>query len=383
MEKIIALLNKFRPMCQRFRRYLSTKMLVVATNRMLYAQKSRFASVTLTPEQEAEIQSLWKTHYGREINLDWHRFYQSYLHNSVGGGYDKHYFPDTIYGAELLPVLNPNRRVHVCGDKGMEEYFLHNACVTVPETLLLSGSGYFYNGRREVIAEEDAARILTSCGKIVVKPTHSCAGKGVHFYDCSDGSADGLSGESLLKTIRGIQHTDFIVQRQIEQHETLARINAPSTNSFRITTYILEGKVYVTPIFLRVGQGANRVDNLSAGGICIGISEEGLLDKVGFTKKQAAYYQHPDSGVVFEGYRIPKTREIIAAAKTLHGRITHVGIIGWDMTLDANGDVVVVEYNIEHPALPIVQYQGRSAFGENTPKMIALCRKKSLPKARR
>jgi len=343
----------------------------------LYADKSRFASVKLTPEQETEIQSLWETHYGQKINLDWHRFYQSFLHNSVGGGYDKHYFPENIFRDKLLWALTPNRScVSAYGHKGMEEYFLHNSNVTVPETLLVNASGYFYNGRREVIPEEEAARILISCGKIVAKPTDSTFGRNVRFYDSADGNANGQPGQSLLKTILDTYRMDFIVQRQIEQHETLSRIHASSVNMIRIITYILEGNVHAAPLLLRVGQGNRRVDNLNAGGIGIGVSDDGLLAKVGFTYKQDICYQHPDSGVVFEGYRIPRVREMVEAAKKLHGRILHAGFVAWDMTLGTDGNIVVVEFNVEIPGIS-VQCHGKSIFGDNTPKMIALCRKKN------
>jgi len=198
----------------------------------------------------------------------------------------------------------------------------------------------------------------------------------VRFFDSTDETASSLSGTSLLNTIMDTYRKDFIVQQHVQQHESLSRLHASSVNTIRVTTYILEGRVYATPLFLRVGRGNNQVDNIGAGGISIGISDDGLLDEVGFSRKQDIYFQHPDSGVTFNGYHIPNVRKMIEVATKLHGRIPHTGIISWDVTLDSDGNIVVIEHNIKCPGITVMQYHGKSVFGENTPKMIALCRKR-------
>jgi len=203
MRKIISLLHKIHRFYMSFHQWLLAKtddylLRSGIDDDYLLFNKSRFAAVQLTPGQEAEIQSLWETHYGRKINLDWHRYYQSYLHNATGGGYDKYYFPYDIYRTELLQILTPNHSARAYGEKGLEEYFLHDSDVTVPQTLLWNTSGYFCDGKREIITAEEAACILTSCGKFVVKPTNSSCGKNVRFFDCTEETAKAIFSSELL-----------------------------------------------------------------------------------------------------------------------------------------------------------------------------------------
>ncbi|MCL2767248.1 MAG: hypothetical protein FWE49_00735 [Synergistaceae bacterium] len=350
---------------------------ISAKEKELRGYKRLYSSVKLTPAQEREIHGIWKENYGRKISLNWHRLYQSFYHNSIGGGYNKYYFPEHIFETELIHILNPRGLKNCLAEKSlMEFYFSGIGQVKTPKTVLMNCNGYYYNADRRIITRERAKSILQTAGDIVVKPSiDSSSGRLVLFFNFTN-----QQGDNKLITnpcdLLDYYKQNFIVQERIIQHPSLAKLHDSSVNTIRINTYILDFAVYNSPIAMRIGCGNNRTDNLHAGGISVGIDIEGALKSVAFTKNQRIYYKHPDSEVSFEGYRIPKISHMVEKAKELHGRIPHVGIIAWDMTLDDNENIVVIECNLSYPGIWFPQaLNGESFFGENTPKMIAMCRK--------
>ena len=93
-------------------------------------------------------------------------------------------------------------------------------------------------------------------------------------------------------------------------------------------------KIKVAPITMRIGQGGSVVDNAHAGGIFIGVSEDGKLLKEAFTEYQKRYTIHPDTGVVFEGYQIPCVPQIRQVAIKLHEQVPMFQFVSWDFTVD-------------------------------------------------
>ena len=142
---------------------------------------------------------------------------------------------------------------------------------------------------------------------------------------------------------------NYIVQEKIRPHKSYERLYPYSINTIRLITYIVEGTVFCAPLILRMGCGGNTVDNIHAGGLCVGVSEEGVLKKygyqLGYGDSKKRHLCHPDTEVVFENYHIPGVEEIIAAGKRLHGCTPHLGIVSWDLTVDESGGVVLIEGN--------------------------------------
>ena len=98
-----------------------------------------------------------------------------------------------------------------------------------------------------------------------------------------------------------------------------------------------------------MGCGGNKVDYIHAGGIVIGLSDDGILKKygyqLGYVDPKTKFTSHPDANVIFEGYIVPKTLDMINLAKQLHGHTPHMGIISWDFMVDDTEDVVLIESN--------------------------------------
>lgn len=207
---------------------------------------------------------------------------------------------------------------------------------------------------------------MWNVGTVIIKPT-----------------VDSSSGESVLKAkiINGIDSDkvlsikdifakykdNFIIQECVEQSGYLSRLCDKSLNTFRVITYICEGKVYHAPLSLRMGTGTAFVDNIHAGGICIGITKDFRFRKYAFSEMGDKYETHPYSNITFEGYDISPLKNVIEVAHRLHGFIPMLKMISWDWSLDENDMPVLIEMNISGQSVWFPQMvNGESFFGENT-----------------
>lgn len=85
------------------------------------------------------------------------------------------------------------------------------------------------------------------------------------------------------------------------------------------------------------------VDNWAAGGLAIGIQNNGYLKKYGFYKPGygTKTEKHPDSKIEFEKYKVPMLNEAYELSIKAHKFFYNVGAIGWDIAITEDGPVFV------------------------------------------
>ena len=122
---------------------------------------------------------------------------------------------------------------------------------------------------------------------------------------------------------------------------------------------------------MRIGQGGNYLDNAHAGGMFIAIDDDGTLHKKAFTEFNNQYFEHPDSKIVFDGYKINLFPKVLESAKRMHRLLPQVGIVNWDFTIDENGNPVLIEANISGGSIWLIQIaHGKGAFGNATIEIL-------------
>lgn len=113
------------------------------------------------------------------------------------------------------------------------------------------------------------------------------------------------------------------------------------------------------------------MDNAHAGGMFIALSEDGTLHEKAFTEFDDSFSQHPDSGLVFDGYKIDKLPEVVNTVKKMHYLMPSIGVINWDMTIDENGYPILIEANVNCGSIWLFQMaHGCGVFGEKTPEIL-------------
>lgn len=228
------------------------------------------------------------------------------------------------------------------------------------------------NSRNDIIAG------LSNIGEVVIKPTvDSGSGKNVRFLKIENG-VDDYSKETL-EEIMAQYNNDFNIQECIKNGEVLKKLYPDSVNTFRVVTYIWNNRICHMPITLRIGQGGNKLDNAHAGGMFVAVTDEGSLYEKAFTEFKDEFIEHPDTHVLFKGYKIPEVSRILRTAELMHAKTPQLGVMSWDMTLDECDQVVLIEVNTIGQTVWFPQMaSGRSAFGDNTAEILQSVRKSSM-----
>ena len=139
---------------------------------------------------------------------------------------------------------------------------------------------------------------------------------------------------------------DFVIQPVITQHDDLGIFNPSSINTVRVMTFAYNGNVHPISTVLRMGNGG-RIDNSAAGGISIGVDDTGKLRDFAIDHDFKKYYQHPKTAIKFSnGYVIPYFNELLELVKDKHKFLKSHGLVSWDLTVDNDGNMSIIEYNI-------------------------------------
>ncbi len=338
----------------------------------LKKRKKQFSNINLTEEQIKSVDELWLKNYGKKISKEWHRLYTSY-----NGQFNEKYFPEIFLTTNLLNKLNPSPARNYLDDKSLLSaylYDLEDEC-RIPKNYVYNCNDYFYD-KNGIITLKKTIEILYNIGESVIKPSSdTSSGKNVRILNVENG-IDSISNEHIEEILKKYGK-NFVVQEKIKPHKDFAKLYPTAINTVRINSYICDGKVYIAPIALRLGRNNSYVDNSHAGGIAVGVTSEGKLMKYAFSQDGEKFDKHPNTNIVFENYQLPKIKEMIEFTKKNHYRFLHMGIVAWDLTVDENNNIVVIEANITAPSLWFPQYcTGEAFFGENTEKMIKMLNNK-------
>lgn len=337
----------------------------IAEDVAITRKKSLYKNIRWSNKQQQEFDTYWKVVYGQKISNKWHRLYES-----SSGVFSVDYIPEKIYTTEIEPAFNDRQYAVALEDKSVIETLSKESGCIVPETFVVCSKGQLYNHNREPISFLEAVQCLKN-RDIVIKPTvGSSSGRGVIFC----GKDKTVDEDCLTNLLQG-QGNDYIIQERIIQHPKYSVFNPSSINTIRIMTFIVENSIHHVPLAFRIGRATKNVDNIHAGGLVVGVEDNGRLlpyaYELGYGDKAIKYTEHPDSKVKFADYELPFIQEIINSAYKVHGRYPHIGIISWDYTVDEKGNVVLIEANIMGQSIWIPQMiHGKGAFGQYTRAML-------------
>lgn len=338
-------------------------------------KKKLYSDVCWNENQEEEFNSFWKDNYGKVMRPWWNKMYEGF-----NGVYHYDYFPEVIYITELEPKLNPIEYCKYIEDKSFVDIIFGRVDeVKIPQTFVTCCNGIFRNADYELVSKESVFDFLKNIGNCVIKPTvDTGSGKGVEFFNFTDG-VDTFSKENLKDTLKRYGK-NFIVQQGVTNSDKLKALNPASLNTFRVISYIVDSEVKIAPITVRIGSGECKLDNIHSGGYAIGVNDDGTLKEyayqLGYCNKSVKDKMHPNSKVVFKDYYIGDIDKVKEVAKKLHSIVPYVGIISWDLSLDENDDVILIEANCHDQGIWFPQIVNeKPLFGDDTAYMLRLLKK--------
>lgn len=310
----------------------------------------------LTSAQKKEIKSFWRP-YAR-ISTKWCRYYS--VQNGI---FDPRYIPNTLYYTKIDQHFNNRKLGYGFNDKNYYSRIFPD--IPQPKTLVRKIGLLLFDEDYRQIGVDDAMSIICAEPEIIVKPSQeSGSGRGISF----------LRTENDKNEIKALLEDDkepnYIIQSIVKQHPALSKIHESSLNTVRIATLMLDDGVHVLSSVCRMGVNASRIDNVTAGGISVGINPDGKFKKYAYT-----YYtgekmtQHPQ-GLVFENYECPSFDKIIETVKRAAQYIGNFRLVSWDMAVDENGEVLLIEANMRKGGINLHQFDNGPLFGDLTERVL-------------
>lgn len=255
-------------------------------------------------------------------------------------------FVGNRYGCEIRDSLNSPAWFCLLDNKLFFHLYFEGKGVRIPRLLAFSVGGKIYVDGSWLLAADQSGcseafrRVLSlaETGSVFAKPTTGIGGYGA-FMLTEDGISRKVTDYSLLLS------TDYIYEELILQHPDISCIYPSSVNTLRVDT-VKDGNGLIAPISatLRMGVGGSYVDNASSGGCFVGVHlDSGKLRRYAYSLPKnggARFTQHPDTGVVFEGTRIPLFNEVLKLACDA-AKIVPDRNVGWDIAVAHDGPMLV------------------------------------------
>lgn len=168
----------------------------------------------------------------------------------------------------------------------------------------------------------------------VLKPVNASQGNGVQLVE---GVADWK--EYYEKLLAGGK---VLLEERIEQDETMAQFNPSSVNTLRIAIYNTRNGLVAGHGIVRVGKKGAFVDNAAQGGIsCTVDVKRGITCSDGYVTNGERFSVHPDSGLAFNGFKLPDWEGALSICRQISSEIPNVKYISYDLAYTPKGWVIV------------------------------------------
>ncbi|MBQ9475746.1 MAG: hypothetical protein IJU69_05790 [Bacteroidales bacterium] len=148
--------------------------------------------------------------------------------------------------------------------------------------------------------------------------------------------------EDLFSRLTASADEEWVIEQRIVQSAEMAQWNASCVNTVRLPSFITKDGFKVLDPFFRTGRAGSVVDNAGQGGVFAAIDPQtGVLITDGVDEAGHTYPVHPDSGLSFKGWQIPRWQELLQVAEKAHRSIPSHKYIGWDFALTDDGWMLI------------------------------------------
>ena len=230
--------------------------------------------------------------------------------------------------------------------------------------LEFSGGGYFTDANYRQLTEQQAIDLILQNGEVICKPSQdSGSGRSIQFWNTEKETTN-------IRKFLEKSNDSYIIQRVLKQHPQLDSVHKGSINSLRICSLLLKDGVHILSSCLRMGVNKSRIDNVTAGGISVGILPDGTMDEYAyhyFTGERTNV--HPQ-GFVFKSQKVPAYDKALDLVKKAHPVIPHFRLVSWDIAIDVHGDPVLIEANMRKGGINLNQFSNGPLFGDLTEMVL-------------
>ncbi len=322
----------------------------------------------IDPALEKKHRKYWSGLY-KHINPSFIRYYVN-----ASNIKDHRYVGEDIYRAIIDRILNHPDYANFEGNKNYFERYLNRDLF--PKVFLRKDLGSFLDRDYNFISRTAAEQIfITIKNDLIVKSAESLGGESIKLIRYQNGEYIDQDKTVRFHDLDRQYSDNYIIQEVVSQHEFFAQFHRPSLNTLRIITYrsVIDNTVKILRVYLKMGTDAMNIDNTAAGGVCCFVSPDGKLDDHAIAYDSSISLNHPNSGVAFKGLTIPYYDRIIEIIKKTASKIPTQRIIAFDVSLDTNNAVIIIENNFVGAAAAWAQVRGGPLFGEYTGEVLNYC----------
>jgi hypothetical protein len=256
-------------------------------------------------------------------------------YTAFNGSFREGWIPDNYYGSVVVPKL-----------KGL--YGQISNLKPVSRLLFRDDAfpdiAYYVNGMfftADHIAIPESAildTVFSTSERVAFKLDQSSQGRGIYLIDRKD---------FRIGRIKALGNG--VLQRFIVQHQWFDQFQSKAVATVRFTTVVDDaGHISLRACFLRLGR-ATDTHICPDSEVCIAVDlRTGRLCSKGYLNDWSDVDAHPDSHVTFAGLTLPSFPECLQKVIELHAKLPFARCVGWDVTVDSNGHVIVLEWNAEH-----------------------------------
>jgi hypothetical protein len=268
--------------------------------------------------------------FGDAVYAPWLRVYTVFNRTFKEG-----WIPDNFYGSVVVPSLK-GWHGKISNLKTMSRLIFRSDAF--PDVGYYA-NGLFLTADNVVIPDAQVRSVLfRDTDRIVYKLDGSGQGAGIFIVDEK-------SFDTELIRAQG----NGVMQAFIRQHRVFDEFMPSSVATLRFTTVVDDsGAISVRSCFVRIGRkGETHVTAHSD--VCVPIDlTTGAFDRKGYLGNWLAVDAHPDTGKPFAGVSVPAFQQCLSTVLDLHSKIPFARCIGWDLAVDQDENVKVMEWNAEH-----------------------------------
>lgn len=307
--------------------------------------------------------------YDKKVSVCPYRIFHKYIGN------DLNIMPLELCAGMIEPVLNPENYRAYYNDKNAYDLIFRD--FRRPITWLRNINGVCYDGNYKVVNLVSFDFGSIDCDALIVKPTRDCSGHDVRMFEKRGTTFFDKEGSKLdSKFLKSTYSENFIVQSRLKQHAYMSQFNETSLNTLRVVTYrsVKTGKINIIDSVIRIGAKGSCVDNAHSGGMFVGIDvRDGKLGKYACNWLGETKNTFNDIRFDTNEFIIPNFEAVKDFAMQVSENILYQNLIALDISLDENGEPVLIETNCGGFSAWLFQFTTGAVFGEFTDEIMEHC----------
>jgi hypothetical protein len=264
------------------------------------------------------------------------------VYSAFCGGFKEGWIPDNFYGAKVVPVIQ-GRHGQVSFLKSLSGALFNSP--SFPDLGSRINGSLFDRAYRPVSFEEAHAQFFHGNQRVIFKPDGTGRGKGIHHFD-----PESFDRAAVHRLGNGV------FQRFVSQHPLFDLFSKASVATVRLTTVVEDGgEISARSAYLALGTGSDTHVQLRSFVAVPVDTRTGRLGETGLVTSWDEFSAHPTSGEPFAGKTIPAFEQCLRTVVSHHQRIPFVRCVGWDVTVDSDEQVQILEWNGFHNGIKLAE----------------------------